>query len=806
MLGPLPQSWLDQTGQRLQPVNGRVLQVRVKRRRLARAPRAMPQACTEGGIAMTQIQRPPDRPAAHAADRASDMAVRRRLAAYGVVSVAFFLVVASVACQAVYAPQDVQATIDASLATVEAVESARETAQPRVAAVTNATKKVASADQEPQAPVVSGAPGDIPATAEPDQSEPARAVSVLPGPVLDPSEISKKSLVLVSAHGSFGAGVVLKIEPADQTVLIVTSHRLVGTSGQVSITPASSQAGPPLDATLVAFSERRDLAVLRVCCAGGLIEAQTNGTDGLIPGDPVFLLSYSEADAGQPEVTRGFLNAVVLDDRGNRLEIQTDLRREGVKLSGPVFGDQGRLVGFVGSPGGFPALGPADQLIVSQTSSIGPGALAVSSLRQPNNGAVQPAALPTPTPRPTPAPSATPELTPTTVALPTQAGADQADQNRPAAETVTPTIAVQPTALPTAVPPQAPTATPEHTPTPPTPRVPSEETMVSPVLKIHRLELQHLSNSDKIVQSGTTFMAADFVATGEFENPFSGSNRVWNYGLTFRGEGDDFLILSVHGNKRWTLHHRSGRTDKLLQEGGSDLIRTDLGESNLIGLVAYGYTGWLLINGQFVAKLDIGAKTAGGSTTICTGAFVNDEYNLAQLAVNDFFISRLTPVRALSSLDLTKPGTGPGEKKLDVSVSEFLLEVNFTAPYPAYSGDWSLGIGYRLAEQQGDWLEFDDTKSVVHKRYQQADPTNVALAAKTVTAIALEPELSNRLLLLVVDDLAVLLVNGEPSFFPTLTGASELGDIWMRTGLKDSHQPGYSTTSFGAINVLGFER
>ena len=98
----------------------------------------------------------------------------------------------------------------------------------------------------------------------------------------------------------------------------------------------------------------------------------------------------------------------------------------------------------------------------------------------------------------------------------------------------------------------------------------------------------------------------DFIVEAEFENPYSDFAGDWDYGFNFRDEG---------GNNQYWLIITSGALWQLLDgdrtniDGGRLPIyfNTDAFQWNRFKLVCQGEKGWLYVNGEFIAELNISA-------------------------------------------------------------------------------------------------------------------------------------------------------------------------------------------------------
>lgn len=103
---------------------------------------------------------------------------------------------------------------------------------------------------------------------------------------------------------------------------------------------------------------------------------------------------------------------------------------------------------------------------------------------------------------------------------------------------------------------------------------------------------------------------ADFVATASFKAPESGN---WSAGFAFRQTGDNSALLLVSSDGAWML---TAGTEQVRAAGVVDTLDTTPGNTNTIELIATGDTGYLTVDGQFVAQLDLSIWPDAGNLTI----------------------------------------------------------------------------------------------------------------------------------------------------------------------------------------------
>ena len=117
--------------------------------------------------------------------------------------------------------------------------------------------------------------------------------------------------------------------------------------------------------------------------------------------------------------------------------------------------------------------------------------------------------------------------------------------------------------------------------------------------------------------------ARDLVMEAEFINP-QGSD--WDYGFVFRNpEFNRVDVISVT-DEGWWSHRTRGTGDAdymTVKEGSVAGSRMQASHRHHFLLIAIGEVGWLLSNGEFVAKLDLTNNQDHGSASALAGFFSN---------------------------------------------------------------------------------------------------------------------------------------------------------------------------------------
>lgn len=343
-------------------------------------------------------------------------------------------------------------------------------------------------------------------------------------------------------------------------------------------------------------------------------------------------------------------------------------------------------------------------------------------------------------------------------------------------------------------------------------------------------------------ESGQTDLAtglevADFVASASFVVPGEGA---WSAGYAFRQRDDTSALLIVSSNGAWML---TAGTEQVRAAGLVDSVNTGGGEENAIELIAVGETGYLTVNGAFIAQLDlstwpdagdlsfIGAVADAGTPLELFDATV---WGLGESAVvepaqtptaspvpeveESATEEPATPEATAASEDdpaatfddivaLVKeedPLTGPSSGTLtqavgsldiasaDVITENFYSTVRFSNPASADDPDhpWDIVIGFW--HTGGD----DQVRLVISSdgTWSVALGTARPILSGTVDNLNLGAARGNDIELAVSNGIAYLGVNEEFVTSFEVPTDPRAGDIWLASGtFPENAQPGVET-------------
>ncbi len=117
----------------------------------------------------------------------------------------------------------------------------------------------------------------------------------------------------------------------------------------------------------------------------------------------------------------------------------------------------------------------------------------------------------------------------------------------------------------------------------------------------------------------------NFVTKIVFQVPYASSRGSWDIGFLFRRSRSPrkhfFLVFDTYQHWELWLLNNGAYIDI---DSGSIRLNTLLGQTNEILLVAYDNEGWLFLNGDFIAFLDLSDWTGAGDILPATGLLGNE--------------------------------------------------------------------------------------------------------------------------------------------------------------------------------------
>ena len=177
-----------------------------------------------------------------------------------------------------------------------------------------------------------------------EQPTPAstRAVAHAPNPVDLAGMVDqvKPGVVRVNTADGVGSGIIFE-KLDDGRGLVLTNYHVVEDSYRIDVLVGDSRT---FRANVVGFDQRRDLAVLEMCCAD-FPTLELSATAGISAGSEVIAIGYALGLTGDATVTRGIVSAVRYHPGMRAWVIQTDASINPGNSGGPLLLPNGEVIG-----------------------------------------------------------------------------------------------------------------------------------------------------------------------------------------------------------------------------------------------------------------------------------------------------------------------------------------------------------------------------------------------------------------------------------------------------------------------------
>ena len=195
-------------------------------------------------------------------------------------------------------------------------------------------------------------------------------------------------------------------------------------------------------------------------------------------------------------------------------------------------------------------------------------------------------------------------------------------------------------------------------------------------------------------------LRGDFVAEAEFHNPYPGVVGGWDYGFLFRDSGQhNFHAVVVENTSGMWFHYLRDGTEegRLVGSGKASGLWQGSDGVNRLRLVTLGEQGWLFLNGESIAMLDLTGGAEEGDIAVITGYHDGNELAGQRTRFREFAVHEPQPLGDRTGV-LNHTEDGFIERSLARgSVGDFIATATFTNPNSGSAGWWDYGFTFRGA-------------------------------------------------------------------------------------------------------------
>ena len=215
----------------------------------------------------------------------------------------------------------------------------------------------------------------------------------------------------------------------------------------------------------------------------------------------------------------------------------------------------------------------------------------------------------------------------------------------------------------------------------------------------------------------------NFLISADFEVPYSTGAGDWSFGFLFRNSGGGNLSYVALTQDGIYFHYlRVEGEGRNVKTGPISNLRLSVGSINTVTLFVIENRGWLFVNSEYIADLDVSGNQTQGELTIATGLLTGSEVPGYSTGYSNVVAQELDLLSGPDSGQLTKRDNFIAERSAGVDATMAYARVDFNAPIN--TDEWSSGILFRK-EGENDYLLFMVTAagnwSVQHATYSGND-------------------------------------------------------------------------------------
>ena len=212
-------------------------------------------------------------------------------------------------------------------------------------------------------------------------------------------------------------------------------------------------------------------------------------------------------------------------------------------------------------------------------------------------------------------------------------------------------------------------------------------------------ELEH-DEDDFVETLDTRVSLTNSVVEATFVDTHSQRGRSWSYGFFIRKLGNRYYILTISSSGYWSLYLRNGMppNDAIdVQSGHSHNIEVGGGFDNHVRVIALDERGWLFINGQFEAQLDLSEIGHAGSVDLIAHWFTGDEYSDSSTVYSDFSVRPIEVAHESNNGTIEHSGeeSGVDTHRSRAWMADGIMEARYFNPFFVPQGEWFSGLFFR---------------------------------------------------------------------------------------------------------------
>lgn len=293
----------------------------------------------------------------------------------------------------------------------------------------------------------------------------------------------------------------------------------------------------------------------------------------------------------------------------------------------------------------------------------------------------------------------------------------------------------------------------------------------------------------------------DAVASVTLENPYATTGS-WSHGLKLRVNGLAGYTVFIRSDGRWHLwiNEIAGGPVRAIASGRWDGILLADKAKNSMRVVTAGSRGWLFINEQHAATLDLSELDLAGDVQVVTGLYGGDQRTGEKTEYESLTVYRIgsSTVDLSGTLTRRTPGFIPMEGPSG-EYADAIAEARFENPV---DGDWTYGLFFRqravntfhavFVGSDGYWSHHVRNGSAASDRLLQRGELG---------AIDTRASGTNDILVLAHGTVGTLFVNGEFAGDLDISELQGAGEIKVFAGYFNSDQAVGASTLYQGLTI-----
>lgn len=310
-------------------------------------------------------------------------------------------------------------------------------------------------------------------------------------------------------------------------------------------------------------------------------------------------------------------------------------------------------------------------------------------------------------------------------------------------------------------------------------------------------ELHHDPSDGLIKTESANVSLSDMVVEATFVNPYSAVSNDWDYGFILRrhvSTGKQIQV-AVTSDRRWYYAWRETPDASNQRLGGGTVqnLSTSAGGRNHLRVVAIDDRGWLFVNGEFMAALDLSEVAGAGDVVAVTGVFAGNEVAGAVTRFENFKGERFRKSYGPADGKLEKEPGFVAAHDSGVWTRDLVAEAGFISPQ---GSNWD--YGFIIRNPQVNRLEvigLTDAAQWFHYSRDVGDDDYALLNNGRLSARLSD---RNRLVVIAIQESGWFFVNSQLVAKLDLGHNLDYGDVSAMGDLFFDHQ---SSPSFENFNV-----